>query len=96
MPPIGIHFKTSMQRTGKEYRELHEWLDGDAEKRAERHDITKIYDFGKEIEAKYGREGLDEYIRHIHDDVRAKFKHIEEDLQKAMSETLKYLGIRED
>ena len=57
MPPVMKHLKTSSERTGNEYRELHEWLDNDPEKKAERHDITKIYEYGKIIEDKYGYRG---------------------------------------
>lgn len=31
MPPIDKHIKVSMERTEKEYREVHEWLDADPE-----------------------------------------------------------------
>ena len=94
MPPTGTHFKTSMERTGKDYKEVHEWIDGDPEKKAERHDITKIYEHGKIIEEKYGKEGLQEYIQHIHDDVKSKFEHVRHDLEKAITDTLASLGIR--
>ena len=86
--------KTSSERTGNEYRELHEWLDNDPEKKAERHDITNIYEYGKMIEEKYGKEGLQEYIRHIHDDVKTKFEHIQHDLEKAVADTLAYFGVK--
>lgn len=94
MPPVEKHLKTSLERTGNEYRELHEWLDGDPEKKAERHDITKIYEYGKIIEEKYGKEGLQEYIQHIHDDVKAKFQHLLQDFEKAIAEALEYFGVR--
>lgn len=94
MPPIDKHIKTSIDRTGQEYRELHEWLDGDPEKKAERHDITKIYEYGKVIEEKYGKEALQEYILHIHDDVKAKFEHVQHDLEKMTADTLAYFGVK--
>jgi len=94
MPPIEKHLKTSLERTGKDYREIHIWLDGDPEKKAERHDITKIYEYGKEIEEKYGEEALQEYIQHIHDDIKAKFEHLQHDLEKTIRDTLGYFGIR--
>lgn len=93
MPPVTIHLKTSSERTGNEYRELHEWLD-DPEKKIERHDITKIYEYGKMIEEKYGKEGLQEYIQHIHDDIKAKFNHIQHDLEKAIQDALAYFGVQ--
>ena len=94
MPPIDRHIKTSLDKTGKDYKEVHEWLDSDPEKKAERHDITRIYEYGKQIEEKYGKEALQEYIGHIHDDVKAKFDHLREDLEKALAETLNYFGVK--
>jgi hypothetical protein len=94
MPPIAEHIKASIERTKKDYKDVHEWLDGDPEKKAERHDITKIYEYGKTIEGKYGKEALQEYIQHIHDDVKAKFDHIQHDLEKAIDDTLAYFGVK--
>lgn len=94
MPPIEKHLKASLEATGKDYCDVHQWIDGDPEKKAERHDITKIYEYGKMIEEKYGKEGLQEYIQHIHDDVKAKFEHIQDDLEKAITDTLAYFGVR--
>ncbi len=94
MPPIDKHVKKSMEKTGKDYKNVHEWIDGDPEKKAERHDITKIYEYGKMIEEKYGKEALQEYIQHIHDDVKAKFDHIQHDFEKAIAETLAYFGVK--
>ncbi len=94
MPPIANHLKTSIERTGKDYKDVHEWIDGDPAKKAERHDITKISEYGKMIEEKYGKEALQEYIKHIHDDVKAKFSHIQHDLEKTIAETLAYFGVK--
>ena len=94
MPPIDKHVKKSMEKTGKDYKDVHEWIDGDPEEKAERHDITKIYEYGKMIEEKYGKEALQEYIQHIHDDVKAKFDHIQHDFEKAIAETLAYFGVK--
>lgn len=46
------------------------------------------------IEEKYGKEGLREYMQHIHDDVKAKFNHIQRELEKSLAETLSYFGIK--
>lgn len=94
MPHIANHLKASTERTGKDYKEIHDWIDGDPAKKAERHDITKIYEYGKMIEEKYGKEGLQEYIQHIHDDVKAKFNHIQHDMEKTIADTLVYFGIK--
>lgn len=94
MPPIEKHLKISLERTGKEYREVHEWIDGDPAKKAERHDITKIHEYGQMFKEKYGDEALQEYVQHIHDDVKSKFSHVQEDLEKAVAETLAYFGVK--
>ncbi|MDQ7788200.1 MAG: hypothetical protein RDU01_11415 [Thermodesulfovibrionales bacterium] len=94
MPPVEKHLKISSERTGEEFRELHEWIDN-PERKVERHDITKIHEYGKMIEEKYGEKGLQEYIQHIRDDVQAKFNHILYDFEKAMKETLAYFGVKE-
>lgn len=94
MPPIEKHVKSSIERTGKDYIEIHEWLDGDPEKKAERHDITKIYENGKVIEETYGKEALHEYIQHLNDDLKAKFNHIQHDLEKNITDTLAYFGVK--
>lgn len=96
MPSIEKHFETSRKRTGKDYLELHEWIDKDPEKKVERHDITKIYEYGKMMEDKYGPEGLQEYLQHIHDDFTARFGHVKEDVEKAIDDTLAYFGVKPD
>ncbi len=94
MPPIDKHIAASREKTGQDFRDLHEWLDKDPATKAERHDVTKMHAYGKMIEEKYGAEGLDEYIRHIHDDLKAKFDHLREDFEKQLAETLAYFGVK--
>ncbi len=94
MPPIASHTKASQERTGKNYQDIHEWLDLDPATKAERHDITKIFEFGQMIEEKYGKEGREEYIRHLHDDVKAKFSHLQHDFEKQIADTLAYFGVK--
>ncbi len=94
MPPIEKHLKISLERTGKDYREIHEWIDGDPAKKAERHDVTKIYEYGQIFKDKYGDEALQEYLQHIHDDLKAKFQHVQDDLEKAVADTLAYFGVK--
>ncbi len=94
MPPIDRHIAASRETTGEEFRAVHEWLDKDPATKAERHDITRMFKYGTMIEEKYGPAARDEYIRHIHDDVKAKFDHLREDLEKALRETLAYFGVK--
>lgn len=91
MPPIEKHLESSLERTGNEHRKVHEWLDGDPAKAAERHDITRIYEYGKMIEREHGGEALAEYIEHIREDVAGKFCKLGRD-EKTMLEALAYFG----
>lgn len=93
MPSIDKHVQTSIERTGKEYREIHEWID-DPEKKVERHDITRTLELGKMFEEKYGEEAAREYLQHLHDDLRARFGHLMEDVQKLVTDTLSYFGVK--
>jgi hypothetical protein len=94
MPPVEKHVKTSIEKTGRDFKEVHEWLDSDPAKKTERHDITKIFEFGKMIEEQFGAEGRVEYIRHLHDDMKAKFDHLRHDFEKQMTDTLAYFGVK--
>ena len=92
MPPLDAHLKSSRERTGKEHREVHEWLDADPRRAAERHDITRIHEHGETIREQYGSEALAEYIEHIRDDVRGKFSGIHDDYEKNITDALMYFG----
>ena len=83
MPAIDVHAKTSIERTGKDYREIHEWIDNDETKKVQRHDVTRIPENAKEVELKWGEEGVREYIQHIHDDIK-----------KRIADTLAYFGVK--
>ena len=94
MPSIEKHVEISRVRTCKDYLELHEWIDKDPEKKVERHDITRVFEFGKIMEEEYGLDGRQEYLRHLHDDFVARFNHVKEDVDKAIADTLAYFGIK--
>ncbi len=71
MPTLKGHIKLSVKRTGKEFRELHEWMDGSSvgyRDRIERHKIPNIQKFSPIVEKKFGKDGLREYLQHIKDD----------------------------
>ena len=105
MPKINEHIQRSIQNTGKDFKEVHGFVDNAATK-FHRHDITRIFEIGKYFEKTQGKEAVQEYIQHIHDDVKSKFEHLFEDLegivspetmpkiQKLVWDTLRYFGIK--
>lgn len=94
MPPIEKHLKTSLDARGRDFKAVHEWLDGDPAKKTERHDLTRIFEFGTLIEQQHGKEAREEYIRHLHDDVKAKFEHLKHDIEQQLADTLAYFGVK--
>lgn len=92
MPPTTKHLQTSLSRTGKDYADLHHWID-DPVLKAERHDFTKIWDFGPAIKAKFGEEGLREYIEHLREDIDVKLMKIWGKDAATRDEALDYYGI---
>ncbi len=93
MPGIEKHIKNSMERTGKPYKEVHHWID-DPDHKDERHDITRVLEFGKMFEDQYGKEAAREYVQHLSDDLNGKFNHLVEDVQALVDKTLTYFGTR--
>jgi len=93
MPSIDKHVEISMQRTNKTYREVHEWID-DSQHKNERHDITRVLEFSRMFEEKYGEEAAREYVQHLADDLNGKFNHLVEDVQVSVNKTLAYFGAR--
>ena len=93
MPSIEKHNQKSLERTGKSYHEVHEWIDN-PEHKDERHDLTRVLEFGKMFEDKYGKEGAEEYVQHLADDLNSKFNHLVEDVQVLVDKTLAYFGAR--
>ena len=95
MPSIEKHIETSMKRTGKPYREIHEWID-DPELKNERHDLTRVLDVSRMFAEKYGEEAAREYVQHLADDVNGKFNHLVEDVQALVDKTLTYFGAKKN
>jgi len=92
MPHTETHMQTSFSRTGKDYAELHQWIN-DPVMQYERHDFTKMWDFGHEVKAKYGEEGLREYIEHLRMDMAGKFTNIWGESEAIRDGALDYFGI---
>ena len=93
MPSIEKHIEISKQRTNKSYREVHQWID-DPPHKNERHDITRVLEFSRMFEEKYGEEAAREYVQHLADDLNGKFNHLVEDVQVLVDKTLTYFGAR--
>lgn len=91
MPPIEKHIQTSIERTGKDYRDIHEWIDH-PEKKPQRHDLGRVLELAKMFEEKYGEEGAREYVQHLQDDLTSRFGHLLEDVEKLVADNLKYFG----
>ena len=71
MPKVDIHCKNSKERTGEEFRELHEWMDDPQKElgvnhRTLRHDLSYI----SEVKKKFGIKGVREFLRHIAEDYK--------------------------
>ncbi len=82
MPSLDVHLKSSKQRTGKEYEELHRWTDDDKQKAPEIHDISRIPENVKYVREKWGEEAVKEFVMHI-----------KEDMEHRLKENLQYFGL---
>lgn len=71
MPSLDEHMRRSEKRTGRDYRELNEWLDGShasSLRRLERH--LRVKKYSEYVKDMWGEEGLEEYKNHVQDDFR--------------------------
>lgn len=69
MPPTNEHVKLSLKRTGKDYKELHEWMNEEyARGERSKHDILNIPRFLPIIKEKFGENSIQEYLYHIKED----------------------------
>jgi uncharacterized protein len=93
MPPTEKHFVTSRNRVGQDYVELHRWIDDPVNKN-ERHDFTRIWEFGPEIRNRFGEEGVSEYIEHLREDMENKFAKLLGEPSAELLQALRYFGIR--
>ncbi len=93
MPSIEKHVAISKQRTGKTNQQVHEWID-DPQHKEDRHDITRVLEFSRMFQEKYGEEAAREYVQHLADDLNGKFNHLVEDVQVLVDKTLAYSGAK--
>ncbi len=82
MPPLDVHLKSSKQRTGKEYEELHHWIDDNKTKAPEIHDLGKIHENITYVREKWGEDAVQEFVLHV-----------KEDLEHRLKENLQYFGL---
>ncbi len=76
MPSVRKHCELSKRRTGKTYRELHEWMDpwtSDTRLAEQRHDVTNIPRHMDYVRKTWGEEGVKEFLQHIKDDYKTGF-----------------------
>lgn len=93
MPPTKLHYQSSMERTGQEWKEIHDWVD-DPDHKNERHDFTRIWDFVPIIKDKWGEEGVKEYIEHVREDMDKKFAKLAKEYEEKLEDAYAYFGIR--
>jgi hypothetical protein len=69
MPKNQVHCAISKKRTGKDYKELHEWIDEGHNERGVDHRAKRHYytaELRKEVENRFGgKEAVSEWLFHI-------------------------------
>ena len=88
MPKTDVHIAASKRKTGTPHEAVHGFVDFEPKKPA-RHDVTKMVDYSRLIETRYGSEAAQELVQHIHDDMQGKFKDFVGMLRKRSSELSK-------
>lgn len=91
MPPVKVHCDSSMRRTGSEYKELHEWIDG--RKKPAKHDLNKLKENLQHVTRDFGIAGADEFLRHLLQDAEHK---IAQARREHFMELIKSAGVPEE
>ena len=91
MPPLNDHIASSLARTGKEYREVHEWIDHE-ELKYERHDFSKVLENAEMFRKEYGEEAAQEYVNHLVEDLNARFNKYMKMHNENIADCIKYFG----
>ena len=91
MPELHVHIQSSLKRTGKEYREVHEWIDN-METKYERHDLAKVLPHAKKIAEQYGDEAAQEMVMHLVEDINCRFNKMHKEHFDKLADGLKYFG----
>ena len=72
MPPYPKHLETSTQRTGKDYQELHDWLDNHPDDKAARHDLGALTENREYVLSTWGEAAVTEFLLHVAEDLLMK------------------------
>ena len=91
MPELNEHIAASVARTGKEYREVHEWIDA-PESKYERHDFSKVLANAEMFRKQYGDEAAQEYVYHLVADLKCRFGKQIASHTANLQDCLKYFG----
>lgn len=84
MPPFKDHLVTSTNRTSKDYKDLHDWIDNDPDMdvKIDRHSLNSLAKNIDYVRATWGDEAVAEFILHVVEDVEFR-----------MGDVFKYFGI---
>ena len=72
MPPYAKHLEISLQRTGSDYQQMHDWLDNHPDHKAARHDLAALADNRAYVKATWGEEAITEFFLHVVEDLLMK------------------------
>lgn len=92
MPQTEKHQQISTSRTGKDYGELHRWIN-DPEQQLARHDVTQAWKFIPEVTERFGEEAVGEYFEHLRIDMEMKLTNIWGGSTELRDSALEYFGI---
>ncbi|MDD2466961.1 MAG: HDIG domain-containing protein [Desulfobulbus sp.] len=72
MPPYAKHLEISLQRTGNDYQQMHDWLDNYPDHKATRHDLTALTENRIYVQEFWGEEAVAEFFLHVAEDLLMK------------------------
>ena len=72
MPPYAKHLEISKGRTGKDYQQMHDWLDNHPDHKAARHDLAALAESRAYVKETWGEEAVTEFLLHVTEDLLMK------------------------
>lgn len=91
MPPVKMHYDISRERTGDDYKDLHDWID--LQDKPEKHDLGRLDENLKYVGKRFGIAGTYEFMRHLLSDVEHT---IEKTRKSYYISVLKGAGVPDD